>query len=491
MADRKGRRVTCRGATWCRALERRVLRYVREQGLFSEGERVLVGVSGGPDSSALLLILASLRGSLGIELGAAYFDHRLRGPRASALERRAVEELASRVSVPLVAGSDDVQGQARASRVSIEEAARELRYRFLARAASEAACGVVAVGHTADDQVETVLLHLLRGSGLKGLGGMAPRSPWPLPATEGGPTLVRPLLDIAHAETEAYCREARVAVVRDPSNRSAAFRRNRVRGELLPLLRRYNPRIDRALLRLADAARQDVEFIEGTARDVIKDAALSEGNEVRIERRRLRALPLSLRLHVMRLAAQQLLGDSRDLGQRHLEALVAALERPVGSRLDLLRGLRLEAGYEDLILSLGGARARPCPLPEGEVRLLVPGRTSVGGWTFEVEAAGPGAVPTADPREALLDAEAVGGELWVRRRRRGDRFQPLGLAAEKKLQDFLVDERVPRAERDALPLVCSSRGIVWVVGQRIAEWAKVGAGTSKALRLRARPGSEG
>jgi tRNA(Ile)-lysidine synthase len=465
-----------------------VLRYARGRGLLADGGRVLVGVSGGPDSSALLLVLASLRRRLGIEVRAAYFDHRLRGPRASALERRVVEELASRVSAPLVAGSDDVRRHAREGRVSIEEAARELRYRFLAEGALEGGCGAVAVGHTVDDQVETVLLHLLRGSGLKGLGGMPPRSPWPLPVPQGGPILVRPLLEISRAEAERYCREAGVRVVRDPSNRSKAFKRNRVRGELLPLLRSYNPRIDQALLRLADAARGDVEFIEGAARDVIGDAAVMESNEVRIDQRRVRGLPRSLRFHVMRLAAQQLLGDARDLGQRHLDALVAVLERPVGSRLDLLRGLHVEVGYEEISLSLGARRATPRPLPDGEVRLWVPGRTVVGGWTFEVEVVGPGEVPTGDALEALVDADAVGCELWVRGRRRGDRFRPLGMAGEKKLQDFLVDERVSRAERDALPLVCGPPGILWVVGRRIAEWAKVGPGTARVLRLRARPG---
>lgn len=450
-----------------------------------------MGVSGGPDSSALLLILASLQRALGIEVQAAYFDHRLRGSRASALEHRAVQELASRVSVSLVAGSGDVGGHAWASRVSLEEGARELRYRFLAGAASEGGCGAVAVGHTADDQVETVLLHLLRGSGLKGLGGMPPCAPWPVAAVEGAPMLVRPLLGISRAETQRYCREARLTVVRDPSNRSTAFRRNRVRGELLPLLRRYNRRIDRALLRLAEAARLDVEFIEAAARDVMKDAAVTEGEEVRIDHRRLSGLPRSLQLHIMHLAAEHLLGDARDVGERHLEAMVGALKRPVGSRLDLLRGLRLEVGYEEVIVSLGGSRTTLSRLPDAEVRLEVPGRTAVGEWTFGVETVGLGEAPAGDAREGLVDAEAVGGELWVRRRRRGDRFQPLGMLGEKKLQDFLVDERVPRGERDGLPLVCSSRGIVWVVGHRIAEWAKVGAGTGKCVRLRAQRGSGG
>lgn len=468
-------------------LERRVLRYIREHALLARGERVLVGVSGGPDSSALLLILASLARPLRVELRAAYFDHRLRGPRASARERRAVEDLAARAGLPLVAGSGDVRAHAQASRLSLEEAARELRYRFLAQAAREAACGVVAVGHTAGDCVETVLLHILRGSGLRGLSGMAPRSPWPLPAAGDALALVRPLLGLTREETEAYCREAGLTPLRDPSNRSPAFLRNRVRNQLLPLLRRYNPGVDAALLRLADAARADLEIIEKLAGDAIPATASPDSSLVRLPRRRLADLPQSLRLHALRLAAERLLGDARDLGDRHLRAMAAAAGRPVGTRLDLPRDLRLEVGYDQVILSLGSAPA-VSPFPAEEMPLAVPGRTVVGPWTFQVETAGADDQPSSDPWEALVDARAVGERLWLRRRRPGDRFQPLGMPQDKKLQDFLVDERVPRAERNALPLVCAPRGIVWVVGHRLAEWARVRPTTLERLRLRAHRG---
>ncbi len=481
----KPQKAAARPSALAPTLERRVLRYIREHALLARGERVLVGVSAGPDSSALLLILASLARPLRVELRAAYFDHQLRGPRASARERRAVEGLAGRADLPLVAGSGDVRAHARAGRLSLEEAARELRYRFLAQAARDAGCGVVAVGHTADDRVETVLLHILRGSGLKGLGGMVPRSPWPLPPAGDAPALVRPLLALTRQETEAYCREAGFTPLRDPSNRSPAFLRNRVRNQLLPLLRRYNPSVDAALLRLADAARADQELIENLAADALPATAGADGSLVRLPRQRLADLPQSLRLHVLRLAVERLLGDARDLGDRHLRAMAAAAGKPVGARIDLPRDLRLEVGYDEVVLSQGSAQ-KPSPFPAEDTPLAVPGRTVVGRWTFEVERAGRDDQPSSDPWEALVDASAVADGLWVRRRRRGDRFQPLGMSQEKKLQDFLVDERVPRAERDALPLVCAPKGIVWVVGYRLAEWAAVRPATSERLRLRAR-----
>ncbi len=237
-----------------RSLRARVRRFIRDHSLLPEGGRVLVGVSGGPDSTCLLLTLAALRRSLRFELHAAHFDHRLRGQRAATREARFVRSLTDALGVPLHCGAGDVRAHARAGRLSLEEAARELRYRFLAEAAHEAGCQAVAVGHTRDDQAETVLLHLLRGSGLRGLAAMAASAAWPLSGGHDAPRLVRPLLGLSRTDTEACSREAGIKPVQDPSNRSTAHLRNRIRRELLPLLRRYNPRIEDALLRMADAA---------------------------------------------------------------------------------------------------------------------------------------------------------------------------------------------------------------------------------------------
>ncbi len=461
----------------------RVRRFVSERGLWRPGDRVLAGVSGGPDSTCLLLTLAALRRSLRFELHAAYFDHQLRGKRAAERERRFVGALARALAVPLTSGAGDVRAYAREHRRSIEEAARELRYRFLARAARDAGCAIVAVGHTRDDQAETVLLHVLRGSGLRGLAAMAPASAWPLASRGETPRLVRPLLALSREETEACCREAGLEPVLDPSNRSPAYLRNRIRRELLPELRRYNPRIEEALVRLADAASADVELLESLA----AEAVVVSKNSARIDRNRLAALPDALRRHAVRLAAARLRGGTRSLSDRHVQAVLRASEGATGARLDLARGLRVEVRRNATVFS-AGPPAVPERLPEREVALPVPGVVSFGPWLVEVDVMGrrPARVAHSDGSVAYLDADACGAKLSVRRRRPGDRFQPLGLSRPKKLQDFFVDEHVPRAERDAVPLVCAGRGIAWVAGQRPAEWAKVTPETRRVLRLRAR-----
>jgi tRNA(Ile)-lysidine synthase len=478
-----------------------VLRYVRDQTVLHAGERVLAAVSGGPDSTALLLILSRLALGLDLALTAAHFDHGLRGWLAARRERSYVEALCRGLGVPLQVGAGDARAEAQTRGLSREEAARELRYAFLAEAAAAAGCTVVTTGHTADDQVETVLLHIIRGSGLAGLAGMAARGPWPLTGREGL-DVGRPLLCLRRQEAAHYCQEEGLEPMVDPSNVSPAFLRNRVRLELLPLLRQYNRRIDSALLRLAEAARADLAVLEGMAADVLSTGG--GGQAVVLSRERLAGLPEGLRRHALRLAVRRLLGDLRDLHRDHIDALLAGLVRPwrVGYHLDLPRGLRFDVGYEEAFLALeeGEAAAfRPPPssasqTAPSEAPLTVPGVTSWGPWLVDAELIAVGVpagqasveMPPADPWQAWLDAGVTGEDLRVRSWRPGDRFRPLGLAGEKKLQDFFVDARVPRAERAGVPLVCGKRGIVWVVGHRIDGRARVTEATHRLLRLRFR-----
>ena len=463
----------------------RVRRFIVEHRLVEAGERLLVGVSGGPDSTCLLVTLVALQRSLGIDLHAAYFDHGLRGKRAAAREERFVRSLAGELDVPLDCGSGDVRAHSASKRRSIEEAARELRYRFFARIATAAGCGAVATGHTKDDQAETVLLHLVRGSGLRGLAAMSPSSPWPLRSTDP-PRLIRPLLAVTREETEACCRQAAIEPMQDPSNRSRAHLRNRIRSELTPLLRRYNPRIDDALARLAESAAADIELLESLAADALTPDERTTG-PIRIARKRLAALPESLRRHAVHLAAARALGDARGLSDRHVRAILRAAAGSTGAQLNLPRGLRAQVTRSSVVLSTDEPSA-PEPLPEGVVTLAVPGSARFGPWRFQAQLTRRPAGELAKAggaNVALLDASACGPSLELRRRKRGDRFHPLGMPGPKKLQDFFVDAHVPRAERDAIPLVCGDQGIAWVVTQRPAEWAKVTAKTKRVLRIRA------
>jgi len=472
-------------------LERRVLRHIQRHSLFSAGERVLVAVSGGPDSTALLLILAHLRQSLDIHLWLAHFDHGLRRRSERQAERAFVSDLASGLDLPCLFGQGDTRALARAERLSLEEAARALRYRFLAQQAEKQGTTSVVTGHTASDQVETVLLHLIRGSGLAGLAGMRPRSPWPF-AGHPDLALVRPLLELSRQETERYCQEGGLSPCLDATNLLLEPLRNRVRHELLPLLRRYNPRIDAALLRLVSAASADAAYLAETAQGFWQALARRRERSVEFPRPELAALAPALQSRLLQSACQHLLADSRQAEAVHLHSMVEALAKSGGHRLSLPGGLAFAVDGEVVRLIL--AEEEPSrPQPIAEAVLNIPGQTLVAGWQVEAEALPREQAQTcpelrrrvgADPYEAFLDHEAVGSHLTVRSRRPGDRFRPLGAGGEQKLQDHLVDAKVPRHQRDAVPLVCAPWGIAWVVGHRLDERAKVREDTRSVLRLK-------
>ena len=464
-----------------------MLRYSQGHGLFSAARRALLAVSGGPDSTALLLALAHLSasGALKLDLWLAHFDHGLRRRTEREAEKAFLSGLAAELDLPLLLGQGDVRAHARQHRLSLEEAARELRYRFLAEQAEKAAINVVATGHTADDQAETVLMHLVRGSGLTGLAGMRPVSPWPFPGHENL-LLVRPLLEVSRRETESYCQEEGLSPCLDVTNLLLAPLRNRIRHQLLPLLRRYNPKIEEALLRLAAATASDLTYLEETARTFWHALAVKDKRSVSFRRSELTALSPAIRDRLLQAACQQLLPDARQIEAVHIRSMDDALAKPVASRLSLPGGLAFAVDGESVRLTSGreaAANVRPIP----ETVLAVPARTAVAGWLIESETLpGQRAEVGADPYEAVLDQQAVGSQLTVRSRRRGDRFRPLGLGGEKKLQDYLVDAKVPRDERDGVPLVCAAWGIAWVVGHRIDERARVREDTRTVLHLKFR-----
>jgi len=464
-------------------LDRLVLRFAREHDLFAQ-KRVVLAVSGGPDSAALLLILTHLRQRLDLELWVAHFDHGLRALSQREAERIFVSRLAEELGLPFLFGRGDTRAHARRHHLSLEEAARTLRYAFLAREAERLGAVVVSTGHTAGDQVETVLMHIIRGSGLNGIAGMQPRAPWPFPK-HAELALVRPLLSLSRRQTERYCREEGLSPCLDATNLLLEPLRNRVRHELLPLLRRYNPRVDQALLRLADAAGADAAYLDETANLFWQALAQRSRRSVEFSRLELATLSPALRSRLLLASAQHLLGGTPQIETAHLRAMQAALAGHRNRRLSLPGGLAFAAQGESVRITRG---EEPAVGPIPETPLAVPGRTKVTGWRIDADIV-PGEVAgtTDDPYEAFLDLDALGSTLSVRSRRPGDRLRPLGLGGEKKLQDILVDAKVPQDQRDGVPLVCATWGIAWVAGHRLDERARTRPDTRSVLHLRLRP----
>jgi tRNA(Ile)-lysidine synthase len=510
-------------------------------------EPVLIGVSGGADSVCLLHILANRRRELGIKLHAAHLDHQLRGTE-SIRDAEYVSNLAGSLGVPLTVGRQNVAAYRAARNCSIEEAARELRYAFLARAAQEVGANRVAVGHTRDDQVETILMHILRGTGTGGLRGLAPCSPIAYDSQgksskaktssdtrqqQSNLLIVRPLLDVGREETASYCRIHRLAPRIDSSNLSLSFFRNRLRLQLLPLLRQYNPDVDRALLRLADIAAEESALVERQVFGLWDKVTKQWDNSVYLDKKQLAGLPIALQRRLLRAAVTRLVGDARDIEATHIEAARSLLNKPAGKNVSLPHGLVCYAGYDELAITRlpsatashssivgcelptaggqeGGRQFQlpPSPFPplSGEFRLNVPGETSLPGWKATAtivherpreshrdlsvcchpEQSEGSSVQQSRRSKAFcshLDLRKTGTELFVRPRHAGDRFQPLGMGVPKKLYEFMVDAKIPRSWRDSIPIVCSPQQIIWVLGWRIDDRVKLTAASQEILRL--------
>lgn len=476
-----------------------VRKTISEDALLNRGDVVVAAVSGGADSLCLLHLLWRLRDELRITLHVAHLDHGLRG-EASAADARFVAEFAAGLGLPAAVEQRDVDAYRRAHRLTPEEAAREVRYRFLAEVAGRVGAAAVATGHTADDNVETIVLHWLRGAGLAGMRGILPKRPLRFPGYATTPdvsdrcrpvVLVRPLLRVNRAQTEAYCREYGLAFRRDATNAEPSAARNRIRLDLLPELERYNPRLRETLLRAAAAASGDEEFIRNQALAAWPGVVMADaGGALVLERAAFRLLHPSIQRAILRMALERLWGGWQDFGWRHVEDLrQAALIGRVGTRVDLPHALRGQVRYAALAIGSEAALARldtaeDWPAVSGsQVTVALPGVTALpgSGWELVVEPATPREV--AAPGEGLFDAEIIGDEVVVRSPRPGDRLQPVGMAGAKKLQDLFVDAKVSRTVRALLPVLEAPRGIFWVAGRWAAGWAVPGPGCRRAWRF--------
>ncbi len=488
------------------SLEQGVEATCRRWRMFTPGTKVLVAVSGGPDSVALLLALAGLSSRLEISLGVAHLNHCIRGAAADN-DEVFVRQTARDLGLPFHSARRDVPAYAGAAGMSTEEAARTLRYEFLRQTAAREGYARIAVGHTRDDQAETVLIALIRGSGVSGLGGMPP--------VLG--EVVRPLIESSRQEVLAYLELRGAPYCHDLTNEDLAHTRNRVRHVLLPLLEKeFNPGIRTTLARNALIVQDEDAWLAEITREFLDRCTRTRGDgRLAVDRAALAEAPVALLRRALREAAARVAAAAQQpaqLGSANVEDLVAMLAAGrTGARIDLPGGLKAELGYGELTLRLAagteGPSRRTAPLKGHgvEYRLPVPGAVRSGGrtdWDITAEVDMRGAPGSPGPGEAewlvchsdestgftaYLDLDRLAGPLHLRTRRLGDRFWPHGAPAETKLKDFLIAGRVPRAVRDALPLLCDGSGrICAVLPLRAADWATVGPGTQRVLVLKGR-----
>ncbi len=462
-----------------------VQRTIRKHDMLHPGDRVLVAVSGGPDSVALLRVLQRLSNRLRLEIAAAYFNHRLRGSE-SREEECFVEDLCRKLGLPLQKGWMDTRRRRR-SAGGLEAFCREERYRFLDATRVNLGFHRIALGHQRGDQAETVLMRLIRGSGLNGLTGM-------LPVRDG--VYIRPLLETTREEILLFVREEGLGYVLDQTNESDTFLRNRIRHHLLgEVLVAYNPRVEENIAQLASIIADENDYMDSVVDGLIRAWGLQgKGPHFHVKIDGLLGLHRALRKRLIRRLLQPLAREGGEFGFAHVDAVLGLIEGGrTGKALDLPGGVRVHRAYDTLILSSGGGaisverrKLRTAHAAEGFVyEVRVPGtvRVAENGRKLSFDFVEKGEVRFDSARRVHMDYDRIDLPLVVRSIRPGDRMQPLGMRGHKKIKSILIDEKIERNERRSLPVVADRNAVLWIPGVRLSDRVRIDGETKTVLRI--------
>lgn len=450
-------------------LEMSVLRTVRKYGMVRTGDRVLVAASGGADSTALLFCLHRLTPRLGISLSVAHLNHGLRGAESEA-DEAFVRKLAGSLDLPFHSETLAPNQLQPKTGSNLEEAARNARYDFLKRTARNAGASKIAVGHSVNDQAETVLMRLFRGSGIEGLAAIHP-------VVSG--TVIRPLLDCERSDILAYLASRGIEYREDSSNRDLRFRRNRLRREWIPYLEKnFNPRLVRALAREAERAREISELLERLAAKEYSDLRTERQTGILLPAQAVTGLPAALRNSVLRMALREVRGSLKGIASCHVEQM-DRLCRPgqSGRTISLPGGTVVTREFEDLLVEKSRAAAKASfryPLP-------VPGRCVISEAGIEIVASvgAPAGSPSCS-RRVFLNADSLPSSLTVRSRLPGDRY---GGKGHRKLKKLLIDAKVGLEARKSLAVVAAGKDVVWVPGFEPAKPFRAEPGVGRCVVL--------
>jgi tRNA(Ile)-lysidine synthase len=461
---------------------RAVQQTLEQRKLLQKGAHVLIAVSGGADSVALTYVLHYLRSKRGLSLTLAHLNHRIRGTEADE-DAHFVREMAWRLGLPCVLGEIDVPRRARSSGLSMEMAAREARYDFLARVAREVQAGCLATAHTADDQVETVLLKLARGAGPQGLSGI------PYESEVSGMRVVRPMRDVTHEEAVRFLRRHRLKWREDSSNTDLQYLRNRVRHEILPMLEaNLNPRIRETILRTADVMAEENAWLNAHAMKVLRMCRLKSGNDKLGAHALSRHAP-ALRRRVVRLWLADQGVDPEQLDFEMVQRVDGLAGQRGGTKRVPLPGNKQVMRQYDVLSVRSGLSGRA--VRAFHRRVAVPGETVLPDSGLKViTMMGRGVIRQTGmragdlPAEGSLDRAAIGdAPLIVRTWKKGDRIKPFGFQGSKKLQDVFVDEKIPRDRRSSIPVFECRGQVVWIPGYRVASGWEVKDASGPALHV--------
>ncbi len=465
---------------------KRVRETIEKHEMLQYGDRVGIAVSGGPDSVALLNALITIAPEYGLELSVLHLNHGIRG-KASDNDEAFVREEAGSKGLPFRTKSISVPDIMKRKKGSLEDISREERYRFFEEIVSGDHLDRIALGHNMDDQAETVIIKFLRGSGMEGLRGM-------LPVRDR--IYIRPLINVARSEIDSFLKKEGIGFVRDESNESTLFLRNRVRNELIPELReQYNNRLVDTINRTASILRAEDDFIGNTVEGILVDWGISrDESETRLEIKKLAALHEALRHRIIKELLEDKTSSKKGIGYRHVRAVLDLAEgENVSGILSLPLNVTVAREYDTIIIdrdevvrhSSGGK-----PVSEGE---------ATEGFLYQVKIPSQITVPGADMgfrfkfvesdeinfglRNAVfIDYNQIVPPIYIRNISEGDRIQPFGMKGTKKLSDIFIDRKIPKRKRGRIPLVADEKSVVWIPGIMLSQRVKITDMTEKVVK---------
>lgn len=451
--------------------------------MLDKGEKVLVAFSGGPDSYALLYLLNELKGKYGVSLCAGHVNHMLRGEE-SLKDEDEVKKRCEQLKIDCSVIRRDVK-KLKKQGESLEEAARRIRYRALGKMAEELGASKIATGHNRDDQAETVLLRIIKGAGEAGLSGIPPTR-----NLSSGVKIIRPLINVERKDIDRYLKVRNITPRIDSSNVNTDFLRNKIRHELIPYLQKYNPKIKDTLLRTSQISREASEHIKQNARQVLGQISTNFSGSVKININKLLAYPRILHNRVLMEAYRELKGDIKHLNSSHFEEIEKMLNsKKANLVVKLSSGIEVVKEYSNLLIRKAAKHPAPkkkkpykytlekedrCPIPEigRTLQVKILSKKKLSDLNFN------------DNSQVYFDAKKVKFPLVARNRRNGDRFCPFGMKKEKKLKDFLINEKVPLKNRDIIPVLIDNAGrILWVVGYRRSNIGIINKKSSQIVRI--------
>ena len=473
-------------------LNNKLLRIVDETvnayGMLKEKDSVVVGVSGGPDSVALLHVLHALAARFSLRLGIAHLNHCLR-QNDSDKEAAFVETLSNRLDLPCHIHKEDVHEYQIKNKLSLEEAARRVRYTFLYRVAETHRYNKIALGHHSDDNAELVLMNLFRGSGPLGLTGIPP-------VRDG--KIIRPLIKLSRSEITDYLNQNRLKYVSDPSNRDTRYLRNRVRHKLIPLLKTaYNPKISETLNRLSSIIHSEEAWIEDVIHPLFEKSVLNvQDDGITFSVSMLVRLHTAAQRRILRKGISRIKGDLRRISFVNIDAVIRLLEKgPTYGRLDLPDRIRIRRSGDVLLITREKSALRnldvksdpPKPF-DFEYKIIKPESIFIKeiGAHLEFTEMSTETIPdycSAGQYTVFFDIDTLSFPMVLRNYRPGDVFRPMGMAGTQKLKKFFIDKKVPRNERIKCPILLSREKIIWVVGHRVDESVKMTPSTRKVLKV--------